>query len=68
MLDKDFQEFRKTVLTDLELMRDLLDIDDHAQFKEVVVTKAATIGLDLTVEDVEAAMRNGRRSWIERWI
>lgn len=68
MPDKDFQEFRKAVFRDPELQRDLQNIEDQVRFKDVVVTKATTMGIDLTVEDVEAAMRNGRRSWIERWI
>ena len=68
MPDKDFQEFRKAVFRDPELQRDLQNIEDQSRFKDVVVTKATTMGIELTVEDVETAMRNGRRSWIERWI
>ncbi len=68
MPDKDFQEFRRAVFSDPDLQRDLRNIEEQAPFKDAVVSRAAALGIDLTVEDVESAMRDGRRSWIERWI
>ena len=68
MPEMDFQQFRLAVLADPALQQDLRNIGDQAQFIDAVVTKGVQMGFEITDKDVEAAMRDGRRSWIERWI
>ncbi|HEX7277469.1 MAG TPA: Nif11-like leader peptide family natural product precursor [Acidimicrobiales bacterium] len=60
--------FRRAVLADPALQRDLLAAPDPEPFCALVVERARGLGWDVEPDDVEAALRTARRAWIERWI
>ena len=68
MSDTGLQEYREAVLNDRELQDGLRKIDDRAEFTRQVIRHADERGFELTVDDIEEALRSGRRAWIERWI
>ena len=68
MSDTAFSEFRTAVLADTDLQDKLRKTDDHAEFVSSVVDLASKLGVDLSINDVENALRAGRKAWIERWI
>ena len=68
MSDTGLQEYREAVLDDRELQDGLRKIDDRAEFTRQVIRHADERGFELTVDDIEEALRSGRRAWIERWI
>lgn len=63
-----FEQFRAEVLADASLRNDLVTIDDKVEFTAAVISLASKKGVELTADDVENAMRTGRKTWIERWI
>jgi hypothetical protein len=68
MSDTGIEKFRVVVLDDFELQSELRGVGDRAEFIRLVTGKANEKGFELTADDVEEAMRAGRRAWIERWI
>lgn len=68
MPDAEIIEFREIVLADRGLQDRLRQPSERAEFVETAVREALENGVPLTPEDVETALRNGRREWIERWI
>ncbi len=68
MSDTDLKEYREAVLDDRELQDRLRKIDGRAEFTRQIIRQADERGFELTVGDVEEALRSGRRAWIERWI
>lgn len=68
MTDTGFNDFRAVVLADLDMQRKLRDVNDREEFVQVVVETARRAGFFVTAEDVDGALRSGRRTWIERWI
>jgi hypothetical protein len=63
-----FDGFRRAVLADPELQRDLLCALNRRDFVALVVSRAQFGGWDVRPDDVEDALRNSRRAWQERWI
>ena len=63
-----FEQFRAEVLADASLRDELLTIDDKVEFTATVISLASKKGVELTADDIENAMRTGRKTWIERWI
>ena len=61
-------EFREEVLKDLSLQVRLREIEDRQTFVRLAVRLGAEKGFCFSADDVESAMRDGRRVWIERWI
>lgn len=68
MTDTGFNGFRAVVLADLDVQRRLRDVNDPEEFVRVVVELAEQAGFEVTAQDVDGAMLDGRRTWIERWI
>lgn len=68
MTDTGFNGFRSVVLADLDVQRKLRDVNHREEFVQVIVELAGQAGFKITAEDVDGAMRDGRRTWIERWI
>ena len=60
--------FRDYVLADSELQSELRIVVDKIKFIQVVTATAVSKGFDVTADDVEEALKQGRRAWIERWI
>lgn len=55
-------------LADPGLQGRLHAIEDKAEFTTAVIGLAADAGFEIDGDDVEEAMKAGRRAWIERWI
>lgn len=68
MTDADVVKFREIVLADRSLQDRLRQPEERAEFVETAVLAALGNGISLTPDDIENALRNGRREWIERWI
>jgi hypothetical protein len=62
-----FDRFRERVLADPALQARLRGLP-RAQFVASVVAVAGETGHDLAPDDVEAALTEARREWLERWI
>jgi hypothetical protein len=58
---------RDIVLSDIELQSRLLAIDP-ASFVTEVVAIAAEHDMRIVATDVESALVDARRTWLERWI
>lgn len=65
---ESFEEFRRLVLEDTALQRRLLEEVERESFVRLVVREGAERGFRFTAGEVEAAMREGRRAWLERWV
>ncbi len=60
--------FRRAVLDDPALQRELLAVPGRREFVAVVVARAAAGGWDVAPRDVEEALKSGRRAWEEQWL
>ena len=60
--------FRDHVLADTELQSELRNVGDKMKFIHRVIATVESKGFDVTADDVEEALKQGRRAWIERWI
>jgi hypothetical protein len=65
---EDLARFRELVLADADLTEQLCDIVDRQLFVERVVRLGQERGCRFADEDVEEALRAGRRAWLERSI
>lgn len=68
MHEEKLSEFRGIVFSDLSLQNKLLEIEDRQEFVRLIVESGRERGCEFTVEEVENALRDGRRVWIERWL
>lgn len=64
----EFEKLRAIVFARASVREDLRKIDDKADFALALVELATKNGIAITAGDVEAALTDGRRAWIERWI
>jgi hypothetical protein len=60
--------FRRAVLDDHVLQRDLLGVAEPEPFCALVVERARGLGWDVEADDVEEALSAARRAWLGRWI
>ncbi len=60
--------FRRAVLADPALQRELLNVPGRQEFVTLLVLRARSRGWDVDADDVEEALRNSRRAWEQRWI
>jgi hypothetical protein len=65
---ESFEQFRQIVLYDPILQVRLRETTELRPFVELVIRVGEERGCIFTPEEVEAALRESRRSWIERWI
>jgi len=63
-----FEEFHRLVLSDVGLQRLLRDVDDANAFPDAVGRLGAERGFCFTADDVQAALREARREWFQRWV
>ncbi len=63
-----FEQFHHLVLQDLTLQKRLRETDDLELFVALVVQLGHEHGFDFTSKDVENALRESRRAWLERWL
>jgi hypothetical protein len=60
--------FIQVVVADVGLQKELLATADRETFVALVVQRAAGAGCDVSGDDVEQGLRDGRRAWLARWI
>ena len=63
-----FELFRRRVLAQPDLLEQLRRTQDTEAFIGATVEVAREIGIDLTPEEISAALSAARREWIERWL
>lgn len=68
MTNAAFAAFRDAVHGDAGLQHALGAERDRERFVALAVRLARERGIALSPEDVEAALHEGMRAWLERWI
>ena len=68
MSDIEFQRFREIVLADESLQQQLCALHEKEAFVRHVVELGLRYGCEFSPDEVEDAMRAGRRSWFEYGI
>jgi hypothetical protein len=68
MAKEGLAQFLELVRADAALQARLWPVRARADFVALVVRLGAARGYDFTPEDVEAALAEGRRAWLERWV
>lgn len=68
MSREGLEQFRQLVWQDLALQRRLREATGRESFMKLVLSEGERRGCVLTAEDVEEAMRESRRAWLERWL
>jgi hypothetical protein len=63
-----FERFRLLVFDDESLQRELRNLSDRDLFLAQAVELARARGLSVHETDVEEALGDARRRWLERWI
>jgi glutamate-1-semialdehyde aminotransferase len=64
----DLDRLVAVVLRDEALQQRLLAVPQRDAFVATLVTVASERGLVVTADDVGDALRDARRSWLERWV
>ncbi len=65
---ENFERFRLLVLNDLPLQENLRDLDEKGEFIVRVVELGAENGFVFAAEDVEEAIKENYRVWVEKCI
>jgi hypothetical protein len=60
--------FRAEVVADRALQRSLLEHPGDATFPAFVASLARAHGHEVEVAEVERALVDARRTWLERWV
>ena len=60
--------FRDVVLANEDLQRQLRETPDKETFLEVMMNLGRECGYNFSIADIESALGQARRTWIERWI
>lgn len=68
MSEEKLSEFRGIIFHDVRLQEKLREIEDRQEFIRLVVEFGRERGFEFTTDEVENALREGRRVWIERWL
>ena len=68
MSEDRLSEFRRLIFSDTRLQEKLREIKDRQEFIHLVVESGRERNCDFTFDEVENALRDGRRVWIERWL
>lgn len=68
MSRENFEKFRQIVLEDLSLQNQLNEIERRDEFIERVVDLARERKIEITNDDVAAALSESRRAWLEKWV
>lgn len=68
MSKEDFEKFRQLVLQDLSLQEKLRDIEDRKVFNHRIIELSRGLGFEISIEEIDEAMRASRRTWAEKWI
>ncbi len=68
MSEEKLSQFRGVIFSDVSLQEKLREMADREEFVRTVVKLGSESGFDFTADEVENALRAGRRVWIERWL
>jgi predicted ribosomally synthesized peptide with nif11-like leader len=68
MSKESFEQFRALVFEDAALQAQLRTVDGVDNFIALTIRLGAERGYSFTTEDVTTAMREARRTWLERWL
>jgi hypothetical protein len=63
-----FDRFRTAVQADEDAQRRIRDIIDREVFIRSVEALAVEMDFDVEARDLELALQEGHKAWIERWI
>lgn len=68
MSEEKLSQFRSVIFFDISLQEKLREMADREEFIRTAVELGSERGFDFTADEVENALRAGRRVWIERWL
>jgi len=68
MASEDWERFRLHVLSDQVLQEQLRATRDWPEFVSRSQQLAAERGYRISTRDLERALQDGRRAWLERWL
>ncbi|HEU4322776.1 MAG TPA: hypothetical protein VFS21_06465 [Roseiflexaceae bacterium] len=68
MAHADWEQFRAAVLADRDLQQRLRSAPDWQTFVELTLRLSAERGYGLTTTDLERALQESHRMWLERWL
>lgn len=68
MSEEKLSEFRAIIFSDAALQEKYRELTDREEFVRLIVELGQKYDCDFTGAEVENALRDGRRGWIERWI
>jgi hypothetical protein len=63
-----FERFRALVMADPALHDRLWAETEPVAFAALAVALGGSSGCNFTVENIQQALQEGRRAWIERWL
>lgn len=63
-----FEQFRQLVLKDATLQERLRETPNLSAFLDLTMQLGEELGYSFTVEDIQGALRESRRAWLQRWI
>lgn len=64
----NFEEIRRIVIEDPDLMASLTAAATEAQLFSLVIALGQERGPEVTVGELEEIARANRRAWLERWL
>lgn len=68
MLSAPMQQFRRFVFSNAQVREGLRAFTDDASFVAGTIQLAGSMGIGLSAEEVQEALRAGQREWLERWL
>jgi hypothetical protein len=68
MSQESFEQFRHLVLEDVTLQERLRETPNLKAFLDLTLRLGREHGYSFTARDVEDALRESRRAWLQRWI
>jgi hypothetical protein len=68
MARQDLERFRQIVQQQPTLQEQLLQAPADQAFNELALRLGAEHGCPFTAEELREALREARRTWLERWV
>jgi hypothetical protein len=64
----NFDEIRRIVMDDSDLMSALISVDTEAELFARVIALGRERDIELASDDLSEIVRANRRAWLERWL
>jgi hypothetical protein len=64
----NFDEIRRIVMDDSDLMSALTSVETEAELFARVIDLGRERGIELALDDLAEMVRANRRAWLERWL